>query len=181
MKIVFLLEERSTKVLLDILLPRILPPDVAFLTIAHEGKSDLQKALPIKLKHWTEPDTYFVVVQDQDSSDCVELKEKIRALCDGKDVLIRIACHEMEAWYFGDLEAVSSAYGKDLSKLSSKKKYRYPDDIVSPKQELRKIIPEHEQISGAKKIAPFMDIMTNTSKSFNALVEGVNRLVARYH
>lgn len=45
MKIIFLLEERSTKELLDILLPRVLPPEVNFRTIPHEGKGDLQKSM----------------------------------------------------------------------------------------------------------------------------------------
>jgi|GEM_PF-4539633 len=34
-KIVFLLEEPSSKVFLDILLPRLLPPGVTFMTIPH--------------------------------------------------------------------------------------------------------------------------------------------------
>lgn len=42
MTIVFLLEEPSMKELLDIILPQILPDTVAFKTIAHSGKSDLQ-------------------------------------------------------------------------------------------------------------------------------------------
>ena len=48
MTLVFLLEEKSMKVFLDNLLPRILPPNVSFFTIAHEGKTDreLQKLLP---------------------------------------------------------------------------------------------------------------------------------------
>ena len=50
MNIVFLLEEKSMKALLDIVLPRILPPDVDFYTVPHEGKSDLQKSIPQKLK-----------------------------------------------------------------------------------------------------------------------------------
>ena len=180
MKIIFLLEERSTKELLDILLPRVLPPEVNFRTIPHEGKGDLQKSISIKLKAWKEPDTHFVIIQDQDSSDCRLLKEKIKELCNdcNRDALIRIACHEMEAWYFGDLEAVSKAYGKDLTKYANKKKYRDPDAIVSPKQELRKLLPEHEQIAGARKIAPYMDPDRNTSTSFKTLVEGLKRLTS---
>ena len=84
----------------------------------------------------------------------------------------------MEAWYFGDLEAVSKAYGKDLTKYANKKKYRDPDAIVSPKQELRKLLPEHEQIAGARKIAPYMDPDRNTSTSFKTLVEGLKRLTS---
>ena len=48
MKIVFLLEEKSTKELLDNLLPRILPEGTDFQTIPHEGKADLRKSLQNK-------------------------------------------------------------------------------------------------------------------------------------
>lgn len=178
MTIVFLLEERSAKYLLDAILPRVIPEDVAWKTIPHEGKLDLAKSIPRKLAAWNTPDTKFVVLQDQDSNDCRQLKQDIQEICSGsnKEVLIRIACRELEAWYFGDLKAVSQAYGKDLTGLSAKRKYRNPDAIGNPKQELRKLIPEHEQIAGAKRIGPFMDLQHNTSKSFCVLLEGIARL-----
>ena len=81
MKLVFLLEEQSMKYFLDGLLPRILPEEIQFVTIPHEGKSDLQKSLTAKLQGWNGPDVRFVVVQDQDSNDCRELKEKLLELC----------------------------------------------------------------------------------------------------
>lgn len=99
-------------------------------------------------------------------------------MCDGtgRTALIRIACHELEAWYFGDLEAVSAAYGKDLSGLKRKSMYRIPDKIENPKQELRKYIPEHQQILGAKLIGEQMEVERNTSVSFQMLVSGLKRL-----
>lgn len=179
MKLVFLLEEKSMKYFLDGILPKILPEDVAFITIPHEGKSDLQKSIPRKLRGWNEPNVKFVIVQDQDMNDCVALKQKLLDLCgaDTHEKIIRIACHELEAWYFGDLEAVSKAYGKDLSAISRKKMYQIPDNIISPKGELKKILPEHQQISGAKKIAEYIDVDKNTSTSFRVFVSGVRRLI----
>ena len=168
------------KYFLDGILPEILPEGVDFQTIPHEGKSDLQKSVRIKLLAWNEPDVKFVIVQDQDSNDCRELKRQLLQLCGGgaqKSVLVRIACHELEAWYFGDLEAVSLAYGKNLGKIAQKKKYQVPDEIVSPKRELRMIIPEHQQIDGAKRIAKCIKIERNTSVSFQMFVSGVRRLV----
>ena len=79
-----------------------------------------------------------------------------------REVLVRIACLELEAWYWGDLMAVEQAYGKDLSKVGRKRSYRIPDDIVSPKRELQKLLPEHQQIEGAKRIAHYIDIDRNT-------------------
>ena len=116
MKLVFLLEESSMKELLDIILPKILPEGVDFITIPHSGKTDLRKSIPIKMWGWNEPDARFVIVHDQDSNDCVILKTELRQLCEGhsKKCLIRIPCHELEAWYFGDLKAVSMAFGRNL-------------------------------------------------------------------
>lgn len=48
MTIIFLLEERSMKEVLDIILPRILPSGVYFKAIPHSGKSDLQESVPRK-------------------------------------------------------------------------------------------------------------------------------------
>lgn len=178
MRIVFLLEESSMKALLDNILPRILPEHVGFVTIAHDGKSDLEKSVPIKLRAWNEPDVAFVVVHDQDSNDCVELKRKLTELCSGygKRVLVRIPCHELEAWYWGDLAAVSAAYGKNLTALSRHKQYREPDQIENPKRELKRFLPQMGQIEGANRIAPYMDLQNNTSYSFGVFVRGVQTL-----
>ena len=179
MIIVFLLEEKSMKYLLDGILPYILPDGVRFITIPHEGKSDLQKSIPNKLLGWNMPDTKFVIVQDQDSNNCRQLKRQLEDICmpySNKEILIRIACHELEAWYFGDLDAVSKAYNKDLRVIKNKKKYRVPDDIVNPKRELQKLLPEHQQIIGAQRIAKYMNMENNTSVSFRMFVDGVRRL-----
>ena len=91
-------------------------------------------------------------------------------------VLIRIACRELEAWYWGDLAAVSEAYGVDLNYLSAKRKYRNPDSIDHPKKELKRYIPQMGQIEGARRIAPHMNLGENTSRSFQVFVQGVKRL-----
>ena len=181
MRLVFLLEEKSMQYFLDGILPKIFPPEIGFITIHHDGKSALRRSIPRKLAGWNEPGVRFIIVQDQDSGDCRVLKKELVALCEkaGKkenEVLVRIACHELEAWYFGDLEAVGKAYDKNLSALSGKKNYRIPDKIENPKWELKKHIPEHQQIQGARKIAPYIDIERNTSESFRAFVSGVKRI-----
>ncbi len=175
MKLVFLLEESSMKELLDVLLPEILPQDVDFITVPHSGKSDLRDSIPKKLKGWNEPGVKFVIVHDQDSNDCIGLKKELKELCDQykREVLIRIPCHELEAWYFGDLEAVSKAFNMDLTKIKKKKKYRVPDDIVNAKVEIKKLLPYYGQRDGARKIAQYMNIDENLSHSFNAFVDGV--------
>ena len=178
MKLIFMLEELSMKELLDRILPRLLPEGVDFQTIPHAGKRDLELSLPRKLRAWNEPDVAFVVVHDQDSNDCVELKRELQGICamSGRQVLIRIACRELEAWYWGDLAAVSEAYGVDLKHLAAKSKYRNPDSIDHPKKELKRYLPQMGQIEGARRIAPHMNLEGNTSRSFQVLVQGLKRL-----
>lgn len=183
MKLVFLLEEPSMKCLLDILLPRILPDGVTFQTIEHNGKHALEKSIPRKLRGWNEPgDVRFVILHDQDNKDCKLLKKRLLSLCaeTKRPVLVRIACQELESWYFGDTNALAKAYGKaKLKDISTQKRYRLPDMIPRPKEALQELIPEHQQISGAKRVAPFMDIENNKSVSFNFFVNGIRRLISQ--
>ncbi len=53
-RVVFLLEEYSMKTLLDELLPRLFP-ELMFQCVAHDGKGDLEKSVPRKLRGWQEP------------------------------------------------------------------------------------------------------------------------------
>ena len=181
MKLVFLLEEPSMKYLLDELLPRILPENVEFQTIPHKGKQALERSIPRKLRGWNEPgDIRFVILHDQDTKDCIKLKQDLVSLCadTGKLFLVRIACQEMESWYFGDVNALALAYNRPkLRQISSQRKYRTPDDIPAPKEELYKLIPEHQQIAGAKRVAPYMTIESNTSVSFQQFISGICRFV----
>ena len=169
------------KYLLDALLPRILPEDVGFQTIAHSGKKDLEKSIPRKLRGWGNGDDFrFVIVHDQDNKDCKALKKELVDLCStsGRPFLVRIACQEMEAWYFGDVPALAAAYGNPkLLDIAKKKKYRIPDKIPTPKEELYRLIPEHQPILGARRVAPYMSISDNKSVSFNYFVSGIRRLI----
>lgn len=183
MKLIFLLEEPSMKYLLDGLLPKILPSNIDFQTIPHHGKNDLKKSIPNKLRGWNEPgDIRFIILHDQDTKDCIILKQELLDLCHGatsRPVLIRISCQELESWYFGDMNALSIAYGNPkIKELAAKKKFRTPDSIPSPKEELKKLIPDHQQISGAKRMAAYMDIDNNTSTSFNVFVRGIRSFIS---
>jgi hypothetical protein len=179
MKIVFLVEGLSMKYLLEGILLQIIPGGIEFKVVPHQGKQDLQKSIPIKLRSWNEPGVRFVIVHDKDSWDCRELKHELVRLCNwaGRpDTLVRIVCNELESWYFGDLEAVGQAFKMDILALSRKRKYRIPDNIENPKAEINKIVKGLQQISGAKAIAPYMDVQRNTSHSFKVFIEGVLRI-----
>ncbi len=182
MNLVFLLEEESMKVLLDILLPQILPADITFRCIPHEGKQDLEKSIPRKLKAWLEPETYFVIVRDKDSANCIEVKRRLVNLCQqaGRaDSLVRIACHELESWFLGDLAAVEKAFEiKNLSAKQQNKRYRNPDSLSNASEELGKLVNNYRKVSSAKQIAPHLNIEQNYSTSFNCFISGVKRLIS---
>lgn len=105
----FFLEEPSAREMLKGLLPRILPAQVTVRYVVFEGKRDLDKNLVRRLQGWRTPNTAFVVLQDQDATDCVDLKQRLMRKCGDAgrpDAVVRIVCRELESWYFGDLRAV---------------------------------------------------------------------------
>ncbi|ACV63721.1 conserved hypothetical protein [Desulfofarcimen acetoxidans DSM 771] len=189
-KIVFLLEEPSMKVLLDNLLPRLLSSleidtsEVSFKTIPHEGKQDLEKSIPRKLRAWREPGVRFIIVRDQDGADCIRLKKRLYQLCvdaGRDDSVVRIACNELESWFLGDLGAVAAAYNKpEIARLKNKAKFREPDNLSNAAQELKRLIPRYQKLKGARLIAPYIDYRRNHSNSFLILVEGIVRAIGSW-
>jgi hypothetical protein len=178
-RLVFLLEEPSMRVLLDGLLPRILP-GLDFLCVTHEGKRDLQKSIPRKLKAWRTPGVRFMVVQDNDGADCKLAKGEIVAMCSkaGRgDTVIRLACQELEAWYLGDLTALARAYDDpDIEADGRRPRYRDPDAIEKPSKEVARLAPSFQKISGARRMARLLDPRENRSKSFGVFLAAVAQI-----
>jgi hypothetical protein len=177
-RVIFLVEEYSMKVLLEGLLPRLFP-DLAFLCVPHEGKQDLKKSIPRKLRAWREPGVRSCVIRDNDSADCRALKAGLVSLCqDGgrEDALVRIACQELEAWYFGAPEALAEAFGRDeLRSVAAKARFRDPDAVVQPAAALAELVPEFQKVSGARSLARVLP-RENASRSFQVLMAGIDRL-----
>lgn len=182
--LIFLLEEPSTKNVLERILPQLLPDHITYKCIPHQGKQDLTKSIPIKIKAFQfSPATKFVIVHDQDSHDCIVLKAELLKLCQdaGKpDTMIRIICHELESWFLGDLHAVEKAYELTLDSLSRKqtqKKFRNPDLLNNAKQELRKLVPAYYPGTHSKAIAPYLSLDTNKSHSFQVFCLGISKII----
>ena len=179
LQLILLLEEKSAQNVLDCLLSKILPLNT-WLCIPHQGKGDLQKSIPKKLRGWQNPNAKFIIVHDQDSHDCYELKQKLKNLCEDAnkpETLIRIVCVELEAWYWGDLEAVAKTYsGFKPENFRSRSIYRHPDSIHNPANKLKRHIEEFDKTLASTKIPQYMDIDNNTSPSFNCLIQAVKQL-----
>lgn len=177
--LLFLLEELSVRAMLESFLPGILPENLFVRYIVFEGKSDLQKRLGKRLRYWQEPDTRFVVIHDQDSADCVLLKQHLREICEqsGKsgETLIRIPCHELENWYLGDLAAVERALQiKGLARQQQTEKFRIPDRVSNADQELKKLTKnKYQKVSGSREIGKHLSTHENHSRSFQIFVEGL--------
>jgi len=169
------------KVLLDGLLPRLVP-GLEFLCVPHEGKQDLEKSIPKKLRAWREPDVRFVVLRDKDAGDCLVLKRRLVSLCKKAGhpkALVRIACQELEAWYLGEPSALADVFGiEQLRNIGARARYRDPDAVVRPSDEIEKLVPEFQKVSGARRMATRLSRNGNSSHSFQVLMKGIEREAA---
>jgi hypothetical protein len=180
--IVFCLEEPSAWAMLEAVLPKLVPPTVTVRKIIFEGKSDLDKRLARRVRGWQAPDTRFLVLRDQDSADCAVVKAQLSAkLADAgrPDSVVRIACHELEAFYLGDLAAVENGLElKNVAKRQPKVPFRKPDTIANAAQELESITNcKYQKISGSRAIGPHLALDgSNASRSFNVLIDAIRML-----
>ncbi len=184
--LVFFLEEPSAEEMLKGILSRLLPSGITCRFIKFQGKQDMDKRLTAKLSGWQQTECSFIVFRDQDSGDCRVIKHHLSELCRraGKEnVMIRIACRELESFYLGDLAAVER--GLDLRGLAVKqnsRKYRDPDRLGSPSRELSQMTKNtYQKIAGSRAIAPHLDPGRNHSHSFIKLIEGIIKLTDNDH
>lgn len=198
MHIEFLVEDLSMKEALKNLLPKILREATTFEIHPFQGKTDLIKKLPNRLKgykRWLLEDCRIVVLVDEDRENCKLLKDKLEAIAidigfitktstqlnENFQVLNRIAIEELESWFFGDIAAVVQAYPKVSSNLDTQAKYRDPDAIKGGTWEaLEKVLQKAgyhqgglEKTRAAREISLYMNPSNNRSKSFQAFRDGL--------
>lgn len=186
-----LVEEPSMEAALAVLLPKLTP--LTFTLHSHQGKADLLKRLPAKLRgysRWLLATSRVLIVVDRDNADCLALKQQlreviesagfvegtkgVRATQDSWHVVSRVAIEELEAWYFGDWEAVRSAYPKVPKGVPNQERYRHPDEIAGGTWEaLERVMKEAgyfktglRKIEAARNITQYMDPARNRSPSF---------------
>ena len=166
---------------LEVLLPRLFP-ELSFLCIPHEGKSDLERRIANTLRQWQEPGAKFVIVRDNDGGDCLELKERLHQLCrlGGRaDTLIRIVCQELEAWYLSEPSALAHAYDDEgLQNIGRRARYRNPEARAKPSEDIRRLIPTFQKTDGARRMAQHLTREGNHSHSFAVFLNGIERLRA---
>ena len=192
-----LVEEPSMEAFLEETLPRLLPAHCTFAIHAFQSKDDLLRKLPGRLRGYQRflPDDWRVIVMiDRDSSDCRDVKANLEkearqaglitrtsAGDDAWQVANRVVIEELEAWYFGDWEAVRQAYPKLSPNTPKQSKYRDPDAIKGGTWEafLRVLQARRyysqglAKVDAARKIGPFIDPYRNRSHSFQKFYEAI--------
>jgi hypothetical protein len=194
----FLVEEPSMEAAFRVLLPRIIGT-TSFAIYPHQCKEDLLANLPNRMRGyaaWLPASYRVVVVVDCDDDDCMDLKAKLeKAASDANlatrtqaggqvyQVVNRIVIEELEAWFFGDWDAVRLAYPAVNPNIPSKNGFRDSDRIAGGTWEaLERLLKRAgyfktglRKIEAARSIAEHMNPAQNRSSSFqvfrNALIE----------
>ena len=202
MHIEFLVEEQSAEAALSEFLPGLLGENVAFQIHPHQGKRHLLNTLPGKLRgysKWLPNDWRIVVLPDLDGQECGELKKKLEQIAREANlttktfaagqglfhVLNRIAIEELEAWFFGDVEAMCTAYPGVPRTLATKTAFRDPDAIRGGTWERLERVPKAAgyfkggltKIAAAREIAKHMQADRNRSHSFGVFRDGLRAMV----
>ena len=90
---------------------------------------------------------------------------------------------ELEAWFFGDVEALREAYPNVSNTFQNRAKYREPDAITGGTWEtLERLLKGYypnflPKGVVAQKVAPHMEPSRNRSRSFQVFVEGLKACV----
>ena len=202
MHVEFLVEEPSAEAALNRILPVIFEERATYRIHTHQGKPDLLRKLPRRLlgyQRWLPTDWRIVVLIDEDREDCRKLKQALEEFsrdaglwtrqADPTDtaprVLNRIAVEELEAWFFGDPEAICAAYPRVPDTFSRREAYRDPDAIRGGTWEARERLLQRAgyyatglpKIEVASRIAESMSMSRNRSESFQVFRDGLLDLI----
>ena len=202
MHIEFLVEEPSAEVALHNLVPKIVGLEVSYNIHVFQGKPDLIKSLPNRLRgyrSWLPDNWRIVVLVDEDREGCLKLKERLEKIAKNEglitrsvagpsgsfQVINRLAIEELEAWFFGDVTALRTAYPKVPKGLDRRNHYRNPDAIQGGTwQALERVLKSAGYYRGglpkkeaARRISKYMDPTRNTSKSFQVFRDALQELV----
>jgi hypothetical protein len=182
------------------LLPKLLRQGVQAEIRRFQCKDDLLKQLPQRLAgyaQWLPQTAMILVIVDCDDDDFIELKDRLEQMArraglgtrqsqvNGSfQVINRIAIEELEAWFFGDWDAVRSAYPKMDASLPQRAAYRDPDGIKGGtwealERELQKkgyFKQGLRKLELARAVASRMDPARNRSSSFCCLRDALAQL-----
>ncbi len=204
MHLELLAEEASLALVLDKILPKMIPQEITFKIHDFRGKENLLKNLLNRLKAYKTMiengyDCKIIVLIDEDREDCNLLKNKLETLAHNAglitktsaknnqkfQVLNRIIIEELEAWFFGDINAICQAYPRISPNLINQKSFREPDKIKGGTWEaLERVLKTAgyhqgglEKYKAALEISAHMNPTINQSKSFQVFYEGLLAII----
>jgi hypothetical protein len=196
-----LVEESSAEAALRVLVPKI-APGLSFQVYPYQGKQDLLKKLPQRLRGYAKflrHNWHIVVLVDRDADDCRQLKARLEEMASAAGlstrsirrgaaytVVNRLAVEELEAWYFGDWDAVVRAYPRVAKTIPNRAGYRDPDGVRGGTWEVFERILQKagyfktglRKIEAARSVAPYFDPDRNTSASFRAFRDALREIAA---
>ena len=114
-------------------------------------------------------------------------RTRSRALKHGNwTVATRMAVEELEAWYFGDWQAVCLAYPRTSRSICNEAKYRRSDEISGGTWEAFERVMRRagyfegglRKIEAAREIAVHMDPSRNSSASFRSVRDVLKAMVS---
>lgn len=191
-KLIVFVEEPSMETTLEQLLPKLIS-EADFEIRRFQSKDELLRKLPDRLrgyKNWLPANWAILVLVDRDEDDCLVLKQTLEkmvaeagfvSMTAGRNdhhfqVANRIVVEELEAWFFGDWQAVQAAYPRVFATIPKKDGFRDPDAISGGTWEaLERVLKKAgyfktglRKMECAQAVSQHMDPARNTSKSFQA-------------
>lgn len=196
-----LVEEPSMEAALRVLIPRI-AGNISFAIHPFHCKTALLEQLPRRLRgyaKWLPPTHRIIVVVDRDDDNCTTLKQRLEQIAQRAGIVTRahkrssryqlanrIAIEELEAWFFGDWDAVCAAYPRVERTISGQKPFRDPDAIAGGTWEaLERLLQKAgyfstglRKLEAARAIANHMVPERNRSHSFKVFCTVLREMVA---
>ena len=198
----FIVEEPSMEAFLRAVLPKLLGT-TQYTIHPFQNKDQLLKQLPSRLQgyaQWIPEDYRIVVLVDRDNDDCEQLKTQLEQMAfnaglatrskqvgDRFTVVNRIVIEELEAWYFGDWQAVQTAYPKVSPSIPRQTRFRNPDAILHGTWEhFERVLKRAgyyknglRKIEAAKSIGRYVEPDSNSSRSFQLFRDALSEMVGR--
>lgn len=153
-----------------------------WVVLSHEGKADLEKSFPRKVKQWQEPGAQFIILRDNDGGDCCALKSRLLSMLpeNVESCLVRIVCQELESWLIGDPTALAAAYPGARKQVSlNRLTKRQPDLFTNASELIQQFTGTGAKTLRAEQIAIHMEPGRNRSTSFQVFCRGVEQLIQR--
>jgi hypothetical protein len=205
MHLIFFTEEQSAEAALYNIIPKIIDTNEhSYQILTHNGRNDLIKKLPSKLKALLEtnqPDEKYIILVDRDSNDCKVIKNQLEEIAmdlgigtktspklDGTfKVVNRIVIEELESWFIGDQQAVETAFPGINSNFFSQPKFKDPDAIKGGTCEVFERLLRRAgyyraglaKIDASRKVSEYMKPQLNKSRSFQCFLEGIQSIIAQ--